>query len=64
MQAPVPTRDDRIRDFDFELDQMLLELVLSSHPEWRRPDGSCPPCWLEVQRLRNEAAGGGVALDA
>ena len=45
-------RDDRIRDFDFELDQLLTELVLQEHPEWRKVDGSCPSCWLEVQRLR------------
>lgn len=63
MQAPVPTRDDRIRDFDFELDQLFMQLVLSDHPEWQRPDGSCPSCWLEVQRMR-AAAGSGSPLDA
>ena len=50
-------RDDRIRDFDFELDQLLTELVLLEHPEWRKSDGSCPSCWLEVQRLRASAEG-------
>ncbi len=63
MKPPIPTRDDRIRDFNFELDQMYLQLVLSDHPEWQRPDGSCPPCWLEVQRLRAETGEAGV-LDA
>ena len=46
------TRDDRIRSFDFDLNQLLLELVLHSHPEWQQPDGSCPDCWSEVRRLR------------
>ena len=50
-------RDDRIRDFDFELDQLLMELVLAEHPEWRQADGSCPSCWVEVQRLRTAAEG-------
>ena len=50
-------RDDRIRDFDFELDQLLMLLVLYEHPEWKQTDGSCPSCWLEVQRLRASAEG-------
>ena len=51
-------RDDRIRDFDFELDQMLLQLVLLEHPEWRKADGSCPSsCWVEVQRRRADNEG-------
>lgn len=51
-------RDDRIRDFDFDLDQMLLQLVLLEHPEWHEADGSYPSyCWLEVQRRRADAEG-------
>jgi hypothetical protein len=45
-------RDNRIRDFDFELDQLLLELVLGRRPDWRQPDGFCPQCWQEIDRLR------------
>ena len=52
MTATFSMRDDRIRDFDFELDQLLTELVLQEHPEWRNVDGSCPSCWIEVQRLK------------
>jgi hypothetical protein len=52
MSATTRLRDDRIRSFDFELDQLLLQLVLGEHPEWQQPDGSCPTCWLEIQRLR------------
>ena len=52
MSSTAETRDNRIRDFDFDLDQLLLQLVIRSHPEWQRPDGSCPTCWLEIQRLR------------
>ena len=52
MSPAKPMRDDRIRDFDFELEQLLTELVLQQHPEWRHADGSCPSCWVEVQRLR------------
>ena len=55
-------RDNRIRDFDFELDQLLTELVLQEHPEWRRVDGSCPSCWVEVQRLRGDTDGGEPTL--
>ena len=58
MSPAIKRRDDRIRDFDFELDQMLLLLVLAEHPEWRKADGSCrSSCWLEVQRLRADADG-------
>ena len=57
MTATFEMRDDRIRDFDFELDQLLTELVLREHPEWRQVDGSCPPCWIEVQQLRASAEG-------
>ena len=56
-------RDNRIRDFDFELDQLLLQLVLQEHPEWQQPDGSCPTCWLEVQRLKAQPDESGL-LDA
>lgn len=55
MSATGHFRDDRIRDFDFDLDQLLLQLVLRSHPEWQQPDGSCPACWLEIQRMRARA---------
>ena len=57
MRPAIQMRDDRIRDFDFELDQLLIELVLAEHPEWRQADGSCPSCWVEVQRLRADAEG-------
>ena len=58
MSPAIQLRDDRIRDFDFELDQFLMQLVLQKHPEWRQADGSCPSsCWVEVQRLRNNAEG-------
>ena len=57
MRPAIQMRDDRIRDFDFELDQLLTELVLQEHPEWRRVDGSSASCWLEVQRLRATAEG-------
>ena len=60
MTSALQKRDDRIRDFDFEHDQLLTELVLQEHPEWRRVDGSCPSCWLEVQRLRAHAEDGEV----
>ena len=63
MNANVHTRDDRIRDFGFELDQLLLELVLSNHPDWRKPDGSCPDCLPELQRLRADTDRVGL-LDA
>ena len=36
------TRDDRIRDFRFDLDQLLLELAKIRHPELQRPDGTWP----------------------
>jgi len=55
MSTTAETRDNRIRDFDFDLDQLLLRLVIRSHPEWQRPDGSCPTCWLEIQRMRERA---------
>ena len=57
MSPAIEMRDDRIRDFDYELDQLLMQLVLHEHPEWRKTDGSCPSCWVEVQRLRNKAEG-------
>lgn len=56
MNAPIQFRDNRIRNFDFELDQLLMELVLRDHPEWQPGDrGSWFPTWLEVQRLRADA---------
>ncbi len=55
MNATIQPSDDRIRDFEFDLDQLLLQIVLRSHPEWRRPDGSCPTCWPEIQRMRTRA---------
>ena len=57
MSRKKPMRDDRIRNFDFELDQLLMQLVLNEHPEWRQTDGSCPACWVEVERLRANAEG-------
>ena len=57
MRPAIQKRDDRIRDFDFEFDQLLTLLVLSEHPEWRKADGSCPSCWVEVQRRRADAEG-------
>ena len=51
------TRDDRIRDFDFELEQLLLQLVLRDHPEWEAAFGAPLPAWLEVQRLRADVDG-------
>lgn len=63
MSRAKPMRDDRIRDFDFELDQLLMLLVLHEHPEWRKTDGSCPSCWLEVERLRAESESLGVLTD-
>ena len=55
MSRKKPMRDDRIRDFDFELDQLLMQLILHEHPEWQQADGACPSCWLEIQRLRAQA---------
>ena len=55
MDRTLETRDDRIRNFDFDLDQLLLQLVVRSHPEWQRPDGSCPSCWMEIQRMQVRA---------
>jgi len=55
MDTTGKTRDDRIRNFDFDLDQLLLQIVLRSHPEWQLPDGSCPTCYLEIQQLRARA---------
>ena len=48
-------QDDRIRDFDFVLDQLLVQLVLRDHPEWGHDDVDSFSCWLEVQRLRADA---------
>ena len=47
--------DDRIRNFDFELDQMLIELVMRDHPEWKDSPDSWFQAWLEAQRLRVDA---------
>ena len=57
MRPAIQMRDDRIRDFDFELDQLFMQLVLAEHPEWRQADGSCPSCWVEIQRMRTDAEG-------
>ena len=57
MNPTFQMQDDRIRDFDFELDQLLTQLVVREHPEWQKVDGSCPSCWIEVQRLRTNAEG-------
>ena len=58
MNATPRKHDDRIRSFDFELDQLLMELVFRDNPEWQE-DGkdSWFPAWLEIQRLRAEADG-------
>ena len=50
MEATIsPTRDDRIRDFHFDLDQLVLELVRLRHPELQRPDGSWPEDMMGMQ---------------
>jgi hypothetical protein len=57
MTTTAQPSDDRIRDFEFDLDQLLLRIVLRSHPEWQRPDGSRPSCWLEIQQMQARADG-------
>ena len=55
MLPNTPPNDDRIRDFDFELEQLMLQLVLRDHPEWRGEAGASFPAWVEVQRLLADA---------
>lgn len=55
MSPATQLRDNRIRSFDFELDQLLFQLVLRDHPEWGHDDIDSFSCWLEVQRLRADA---------
>ena len=47
--------DNRIRDFDFELEQLLLQLVLRDHPEWGDASSDSFEAWLEAQLLLAEA---------
>ncbi len=62
------TRDDRIRDFRFDLDQLLLELFKSRHPELQRPDGSWPERMTSIENGSPFRAGspfrGASLLDA
>lgn len=58
MLPDIRPSDNRVRDFDFELDQLLLELVLRDHPEWQEGGSdSWFSSWVEVQRLRAERDG-------
>ena len=47
--------DNRIRNFDFELEQLLMQLVLRDHPDWDNAAGAGFEAWLETQRLLAEA---------
>ena len=50
MEATISqTRDDRIRDFHFEVDQLIIELIKLRHPELQRPDGSWPERMMGIE---------------
>ena len=39
------------------LDKWLMSQVEARNPDWKEPDGSCPKCGREAERLKKEAAG-------
>jgi len=40
-----------------DLDQIVEETIRSQHPEWVKPDGTCPRCASYVYELADELAG-------
>lgn len=44
-----------------EIERVNIELLTRDHPDWRREDGSCPPCIDYYQRLTEHDVG---AVDA
>ncbi len=39
----------------FDLESWLYDLVRAENPHWVHPNGFCPDCWSEVQKMLDES---------
>lgn len=40
-----------------EIEKVTIDLITRDHPEWKRPDGSCPPCISYYEELERAGVG-------